>query len=208
MYVARILYPVEVLGPGKRVGIWFAGCPRRCKGCSNPELWEFRERYKTTPETVMGLVERIAAGNVIDGFTLTGGDPMYQPEELGRFIPMLQTISEDILVYTGYTIGQLPASSLRGVSVLIDGEYIESRNTGCPLRGSDNQVIHILDDRFSERYGEYLAVAAGRIQNFMTSDGIVSVGIHRPNFMSELNSEISKKGLMSDAQAKKQSGRP
>lgn len=36
MYVARILYPVEVLGPGKRVGIWFSGCPSKCKGCSNP----------------------------------------------------------------------------------------------------------------------------------------------------------------------------
>ena len=46
MYIARILYPVEVLGPGKRIGIWFCGCPRRCEGCSNPELWEFQERYQ------------------------------------------------------------------------------------------------------------------------------------------------------------------
>lgn len=43
MYIARILYPVEVLGPGKRIGIWFCGCPRRCEGCSNPELWEFQK---------------------------------------------------------------------------------------------------------------------------------------------------------------------
>lgn len=50
MYVARILYPVEVLGPGKRVGICFYGCPRKCKGCSNPRLWNFQERYKTMPK--------------------------------------------------------------------------------------------------------------------------------------------------------------
>lgn len=36
MYVAGILYPVEVLGPGKRIGIWFSGCLSKCKGCSNP----------------------------------------------------------------------------------------------------------------------------------------------------------------------------
>ena len=82
MYVARVLYPVEVLGPGKRVGIWFCGCPRRCKGCSNPELWEFQERYKTTPETVFELIQTIAKEHIIDGFTITGGDPMHQPEDL------------------------------------------------------------------------------------------------------------------------------
>lgn len=38
MYIARILYPVEVLGPGKRIGIWFCGCPRRCEGCSQPGI--------------------------------------------------------------------------------------------------------------------------------------------------------------------------
>lgn len=36
MYVAGILYPVEVFGPGKRIGIWFSGCLSKCKGCSNP----------------------------------------------------------------------------------------------------------------------------------------------------------------------------
>ena len=44
MYVARILYPVKVLGPGNRIGIWVSGCNHRCKGCSNPELWKQEER--------------------------------------------------------------------------------------------------------------------------------------------------------------------
>ena len=99
MYVARVLYPVEVLGPGKRVGIWFCGCPRRCKGCSNPELWEFQNRYLTSPKLVYELVLRIAKDNTIDGFTITGGDPLYQASDLRQLIMLLRTISEDIMVY-------------------------------------------------------------------------------------------------------------
>ena len=98
MYVARVLYPVEVLGPGKRVGIWFCGCPRRCKGCSNPELWELQDRYLTSPKQVFELVMQIAKSYPIEGFTLTGGDPLYQADDLQELIRLLQTISDDILV--------------------------------------------------------------------------------------------------------------
>ena len=195
MYVARILYPVEVLGPGKRVGIWFCGCPRRCKGCSNPELWEFQERYKTTPEQIFGLVQRIAAENPVDGFTITGGDPMYQSKDLQKLLKLLRTVSDDVLVYTGYKIDELPTDYLAGISVLIDGEYIESRNNNCILRGSDNQEIHILDNKVREKYKAYCDTEDNKIQNFMTTDGVVSVGIHRPNFIDELNNNIIQKGL-------------
>ena len=93
MYIARILYPVEVLGPGKRIGIWFCGCPRRCKGCSNPELWEFQERYQVDFSVIKELIQQICEQNQVDGFTLTGGDPLYQYEELRQLVDYLSTIS-------------------------------------------------------------------------------------------------------------------
>lgn len=196
MYVARVLYPVEVLGPGKRVGIWFCGCPRRCKGCSNPELWEFQNRYYTSPQLVCDLIKQIAQDHPIDGFTITGGDPLYQADDLQQLIMLLKNISDDILVYTGYSIEELDMKQLEGVSVLIDGEYIEHRNTNCVLRGSDNQRIHILDQKLKKKYCNYLGAAKNQIQNFMTSDGVISVGIHKPNFISELNNAVSGKGLV------------
>lgn len=195
MYVARVLYPIEVLGPGKRVGIWFCGCPRRCKGCSNPELWEFQDRYYTSPQLVCDLIKQIAKDHPIDGFTITGGDPMYQADDLQQLIMLLRAISEDILVYTGYSLNEISADQLNGIAVLIDGEYIESRNNNCVLRGSDNQLVHILDDRFREIYNDYLSSTANQIQNFMTSDGVISVGIHKPNFLTDLNNGMIKKGV-------------
>ena len=196
MYVARVLYPVEVLGPGKRIGIWFCGCPRRCKGCSNPELWELQDRYLTSPKQVFELVMQIAKSYPIEGFTLTGGDPRYQADDLQELIRLLQTISDDILVYTGYSITEINSEYLRGIAVLIDGEYIEGRNNDCILRGSDNQIIHILDPNYKEKYEEYLLQSTNQIQNFMTSDGVISVGIHKPNFMNKLQKAVSGKGLV------------
>ncbi len=195
MYLARILYPVEVLGPGKRIGVWFCGCPRRCKGCSNPELWEFQERYNTQLDTVIKLIEEIAQENKIDGFTITGGDPFFQYESLIELIDKIKTINDDILVYTGYTIEELSDKKLGSISVLIDGQYIEGRNTNVILRGSDNQRIHILNDKFRKKYTEYLSNAQNQIQNFISNDGIISVGIHKPGFVEQLNKELAEKGL-------------
>ncbi|PNT92254.1 4Fe-4S single cluster domain-containing protein [Clostridium thermosuccinogenes] len=182
MYVARVLYPVEVLGPGKRVGIWFCGCPHRCKGCSNPELWEFQERYKTTPEIIFNLVQSIAKDHTIDGFTVTGGDPMYQAMELQQLLVLLRTISDDIIVYTGYGKNELEPEMLANISVLIDGKYIEELNDNSLLRGSSNQKIYILDKAKESKYKKFFNTETNKIQNFFTSDGVISVGIHRPNF--------------------------
>ena len=71
---------------------------------------------------------------------------------------------------------------LSNISVLIDGEYIEELNDNSLLRGSSNQKVHILDKVKADRYNTYFKTESNKVQNFFTSDGVVSVGIHRPNF--------------------------
>lgn len=182
MYVARVLYPVEVLGPGKRVGIWFCGCPRRCKGCSNPELWEFQEKYRTTPKTIFEMVKTVSKEHTVDGFTITGGDPFYQADALVELLDLLKEISDDVIVYTGYNRAEINPDDLANISVLIDGEYIEELNDNSLLKGSSNQEVYILDEAKKNKYSTYFKTETNKVQNFFTSDGVVSVGIHRPNF--------------------------
>ena len=189
MNLARILYPVKALGPGERIGLWLCGCSRRCKGCSNPELWERRREYEISPEKVFSLIADIFQNYNVDGFTISGGEPFDQPEELSELIRMIKVISNDILIYTGYRIEELYARKdrttdfiLRSAAVLIDGEYIKNLNNDSVIRGSENQKIHILNKKFSEQYRNYISAAHNQIQNFTTSDGIVSVGIHHPSF--------------------------
>lgn len=185
MYIARILYPVEVLGPGRRIGIWLCGCSRGCKGCSNPELWQKQEKYKINIDSVLKLIHQISDTNPVDGFTITGGDPMEQSEELQHLLKMLKRISDDVLVYTGFKIEELTENQLENISVLIDGAYIEELNDNSLLRGSSNQRIHILEEKQRVKYETYLNTESNKIQNFTTNDGTVSVGIHRPDFMKE-----------------------
>lgn len=187
MYIARILYPVEVLGPGKRIGIWFSGCSHECVGCSNPELWQQQEKYKISIDDVLALIHQISDTNPVDGFTITGGDPMEQSEELQHLLKMLKPISDDILVYTGFEIEELTEKQLENISVLIDGKYVEELNDNSLLRGSSNQRIHILEESQKNKYEIHLNTETNKIQNFTTNDGIVSVGIHKPDFMKEEN---------------------
>ena len=191
MNLARILYPVKVLGPGNRAGLWLCGCSRGCKGCSNPELWKQRPEYEAAPQEVFALIQQLAASHEVDGFTISGGEPMDQAGDLALLIGLLKTISEDILVYSGYQIEELQARHdsatdqiLKETAVLIDGAYIEELNDDSILRGSSNQRIHILNSVFREKYQRYFAATHNQIQNFTTADGIVSVGIHHRGFSS------------------------
>lgn len=198
MYIARILYPVKVLGPGNRVGIWMVGCKHGCKGCSNPELWEFQDKYETSLETVLALIEQIAKDNIIDGFTITGGDPFEQPDALKKMLLQLQIFNSDILVYTGYEYDDIQKDHddiLSLVSVLIDGKYEEGKNNDSCLIGSDNQKIYYLDKNVKSIYEKYIKETKNQIQNFTSKDGIISVGIHRPNYQQELDIAVKKKGL-------------
>lgn len=202
MNVARVLYPVKVLGPGMRLGIWLAGCPRRCEDCSNPELWEPRDYQEISVEGLLLQLNGLLENQQVDGITITGGDPFYQAIELAMLLQGLNDMTQDILVYTGYMMEELQASSeqavhecLKQIGVLIDGPYMKKLNYDCLLRGSENQRIYIFRDALKPLYEEYLDSAHNEIQNFTTSDGTVSVGIHKPGFKGALTKELSARGI-------------
>lgn len=201
MRVARIIFPINVLGPGDRVGIWLAGCPHRCKGCSNPELWDPMRAQDISYNAVVEAVKNISGGNAF-GITITGGEPFAQCEELYYLIKELRKLTDDILIYTGYTLEQLKESNnkfifeiLENISVIIDGKYIEEQNSVQPLIGSANQKIHYLDPKFEEIYCNYIDGLKGGpfVQNFASDSSIISVGIHSPNFNSDFEDHMKRR---------------
>ena len=155
MQIDRLYYPTQTLGFGNRISIWTVGCPRKCKGCSNPEL----QSSNTSKEiSIKDIINAIAGFNNVDGLTITGGEPFFQADELYSLLAECRKIiNGDILVFTGYTLESIKADDsmskcLDFIDILIDGEYIEELNDNVGLKGSSNQRIIVLNDKYSDRY--------------------------------------------------------
>lgn len=200
--IARILYPVRALGPGNRLGIWLAGCPRRCPGCSNPELWQAQAGQVLSQERLQEILRPFLSRGDLDGIVVTGGDPFFQADALLPLLAYLDRFVPDILVYTGYTyqqllhLGESARACLQHIGVLIDGPYRQDENDGHPLKGSANQRTYFLRRELRPRYTTYLAEPTHPVQNFTMKQGIISVGIHRRDFADTIEQQAKKKGMI------------
>lgn len=190
MRVARVLYPVHSLGPGERIVIWVQGCDRRCDGCANPELWDKNKVIDIPLSFLIGMVRSAIKNYKLTGITITGGEPFLQSKELSTLLKSINDICSDILVFSGYTYQQLVYSQdkdihdfLNGISVLIDGPYLKEKNLSEKLRGSRNQNMLFLDPKIKDQYNEYIHNKhEKRFEQFFAEDGIISVGIHPPDY--------------------------
>lgn len=179
----------DVLGPGKRVGVWFHGCSLACKGCIVPELWKL-EGKRYTAEELFSLVSSFGIKEV----TLSGGEPFEQDkQELLRFLKILKENEFGIWVYTGYTLEELIEKNFQDllcfIDVLVDGRYIEELNDGKPWRGSSNQRIILL----SKRYANAKVPDRRKIQLEITENGIIIIGIPPQDFLRNLKDNLTKK---------------
>lgn len=201
MKIARILYPVHVLGPGERIAIWTYGCPHACTGCASPELWDVPPGKETDVRSLCTYLGRIKARGAIDGFTITGGDPFYDRDSLQTLVKTAMEYTEDILVYTGYLMEELlkekqSADIMKDIAVLIDAPYVEGLNNGHVLKGSDNQTIYYLKDQYRKQYENYIEKYKGKFltENFPAKAGVISVGIHKPDFRKKLREHMKGRG--------------
>lgn len=186
MLVDRIYHPVTTLGPGERVVVWTCGCSKHCPGCANPELQTANPANEIPVERLAEILTQVSEDNDVHAITLTGGDPLEQPDELAKLLRAIRPHFSDILVYTGYTAEKLSNAltpcqkdALDGmIDVLIDGPYIEGLNDGkCALRGSTNQNIIVFNPSLQEAY-DTEAELPRRIQNAVFDGRAISIGIH------------------------------
>jgi anaerobic ribonucleoside-triphosphate reductase activating protein len=169
-------------GPGVRFAVWFQGCSLRCPGCFNPDTHSTEPRLLTP---VSRLLDDIAAcGDRIDGVSLSGGEPLQQPDGLLALTDGIRNRTDlSVLLFSGYTLPEIDAMPLgpkilRHLDVLIAGRFDVAQRLTRGLRGSDNQRVHLLTDRYTMQEIE----AAPSAEVHVAPDGTVTVsGIGPPH---------------------------
>lgn len=146
---------VTTLGPGVRYCIWVQGCRRQCHGCLAPETWPLDggEQHE-----VSDLAAEVLALPDLEGLTISGGEPFEQASALSELLKTLRVQRDlGVIVYTGYLLEELKslaspenrfADLLDLTDLLIDGPYISELDDGLSLRGSSNQRVMALTNRY------------------------------------------------------------
>jgi anaerobic ribonucleoside-triphosphate reductase activating protein len=197
-------FPVTVLGYGRRIALWLQGCSIGCPGCCSRDTWDADE---TTHVPVRPLIEwcRTASGGVLDGVTISGGEPFEQPEGLLHLVRGLdawrQTLgrSVDLLCYTGMPWLRVERSFpqiLARLDAVIPEPFVRSL-PGLPLRGSSNQTIVPLTPLGEARYcgSHMLDPAAPRMQVQVDRDRIWFIGIPALGDMERLEQKCRERGM-------------
>lgn len=139
-----------VNGPGNRFVLWTQGCSKGCKNCYNPETWN-KNGFEYTTEHLINLIKI----SDVDGLTISGGDPLEQPDEMLEFLKEAHKLNlkKGIILFTGYTIFEIHnmggniLKCLEYIDVLIDGRYEEDKRTYQGLYGSSNQNVYHLSSK-------------------------------------------------------------
>lgn len=141
---------------GIAVALYFQGCPHHCKGCHNPETWDFNGGIEIDREKLIeNVIDSLTENGVKRNLSILGGEPL-APQNIDNTIYILSKIRKQfkdikILLWTGYSFKDIKKDKqqkkiLKLVNKIIDGKYIEElRDTTLELRGSSNQNIINLD---------------------------------------------------------------
>lgn len=134
-----------VNGPGVRTVVWVQGCPIRCEGCFNPDLWTFEPRLQIDTHD---LARRILDIDGIEGVTFSGGEPFAQAAALGELGTLLRSSGLNILTFTGFTYEELLRKArpswdrlLAVTDILVAGPYVSGLQCHASLLSSTNQRI-------------------------------------------------------------------
>ncbi len=146
--IAGIIKESIVDGPGIRFVIFTQGCIHNCKNCHNPETHDLNGGYNIEIDEIFNMIDK---NPLLDGITLSGGEPFLQYEESLEICKRAVERNLSIIVYTGYTFEEIIEKSskniklkefLKSIDILIDGRYIDDkRDLLLKFRGSTNQRI-------------------------------------------------------------------
>ena len=142
MRIAGTLPCSLVNGEGVRYVVFVQGCGHHCPGCHNPETWDFDGGVELDPKWI--ACDYMRHAHLLDGITLSGGDPFYQQEACVELLKLLPGVN--VWIYTGFEYNIVCDTKLAKMAdVLVTGPYVEALRCEGKMYGSSNQEIHMKD---------------------------------------------------------------
>lgn len=146
--VAGVVQESIVDGPGIRYVVFAQGCNHKCEGCHNHHTHSFEEGTDMDIDTIFSHIQN---NPLLDGITLSGGEPFEQADVLSELAYKVKGIGLNVMTYTGYTFEQLKHQKenrkdweklIRATDILVDGRFDKAKKRlGLRFRGSENQRI-------------------------------------------------------------------
>ena len=137
--------------------LFVSGCTHHCKGCFQPQTWDFQNGDPWDEQIKTEFLEACEP-SFIEGITFLGGEPMEEVNQK-ELLPLAKEFKrrfpeKNIWCYTGYTLGtdlldkngkahfDTTDELLSLIDVLVDGEFVlELKDVTLQFRGSSNQRI-------------------------------------------------------------------
>ena len=198
-------FPVNGLGPGQRIGLWFQGCSIRCEGCVSLDTWGVRPETTVDADQILAWC-RSKLDEGASGITFSGGEPFEQPEGLLYLVEHLREYANrkrvqlDILCFTG-----LPFSTVEGkhsgiltlLDAIVSEPFVKSMPTNRYLCGSENQVLRILNENSRPLYhdDEYQNHPKGQVDISVLSESAYFAGIPRESDLFKLRDAMKTRGV-------------
>ena len=133
-------------GPGIRVSIFMQGCEFHCKGCFNPETWDFKCGNEFTDETIEKVLDLCNYDHIV-GLTILGGEPMH-PVNIEGTTKLAKEFKKrfpkkSLWVWTGFQYEKIKDKEVfKYIDVLVDGQFkAELFSPKLRWKGSSNQRV-------------------------------------------------------------------
>ncbi len=144
--IAGIVDESIVDGPGIRLVVFTQGCSHNCKGCHNPQTHSYTGG---TLVKVKDIISRMKKNPLLDGLTISGGEPFDQAENVAILAYSAKKLGYNVRTYTGYLYEEILERAKRNLGyktlientdVLVDGEFDETKkDANLRFKGSTNQ---------------------------------------------------------------------
>ena len=148
MRYAKIIKTDSANGIGVGQVLFVQGCDRFCKGCFNPETWDFCGGEEWTKEIEDQFIKDLNRP-YIKRLTIVGGEPLHDKnvESVYNILIRAKQVKPNISIwiYSGFRyedISDKAKECLSMADILVDGPFIEElKDVSLNFRGSSNQRI-------------------------------------------------------------------